>query len=87
MTEHGHSVGGDVHVALQGADPDLEGAREGRERVLGGEAGTTAVGLQVERQLTHSLSWRTSAGLSSLAGVICRLVTPDSRKASIRSLT
>ena len=67
--------------------PISERVREGSERVLGGETGAATVGLQVERQLTHSFSWRTSAGLSSLAGVICRLVTPASRKASMRSLT
>ena len=87
VTDHRHPVGADVDVALQRGHPHREGVAERGQRVLRRQARPAAVGLQVEAQLTHSLSCRTSPAGSSLAGATWRLVTPDSWKAAIRSLT
>jgi hypothetical protein len=44
-------LGRQVDVELEGRDPQGERAAEGLERVLGPEAGTATVGLQVERHV------------------------------------
>ena len=41
-------LGRQVHVELEGRDPEREGAAKGLERVLGPEPGTAAMGLEVE---------------------------------------
>jgi hypothetical protein len=50
--DHGGAVLGDLHVQLQGADPELERIAEGAEGVLRAQSQAAPVGLEVEAALT-----------------------------------
>ena len=56
VAEHGYAVGGDVHVALERADAQVERRAEGREGVLGRQRSTAAMGLQVEAGSAQEVS-------------------------------
>jgi hypothetical protein len=53
MADHDHAVPGDDRVELQGGHAEAQGPGEGHERVLGGEAPSATVPLEVERTPRH----------------------------------